>query len=157
MDGNWGQEVRFLPDTLMVSTNKCSDFKDFAFSSHTILYVLVIFFLKIGSYASGLRIVSLPCFCVCLYYEYIVLVRYAVRTLNDLIGHKHLLIWLPTWLSGKESACQCRKQVGSLDHKDPLEEEMATHSGILAWKIPQTKEPAGLQSMKLQSQTWLSY
>ena len=30
---------------------------------------------------------------------------------------------------------------------DPLEKEMATHSNILAWKIPWTKEPGGLQSM----------
>ena len=36
-----------------------------------------------------------------------------------------------------------------------LEEEMATHSSILAWEIPWTKEPSGLQSMELQeSQTW---
>ena len=38
-------------------------------------------------------------------------------------------------------------QVRSLDQKDPLEEEMATHSSILAWKIPWTEEPGGLQSM----------
>ena len=33
---------------------------------------------------------------------------------------------------------------------DPLEEEMATHSGILAWRIPWTEEPDGLQSVGLQ-------
>ena len=33
---------------------------------------------------------------------------------------------------------------------DPLEEGMATHSSILAWKIPRTEEPGGLQSMGLQ-------
>ena len=32
------------------------------------------------------------------------------------------------------------------DWKDPLEEEMATHSGILVWKIPRTEESGGLQS-----------
>ena len=32
----------------------------------------------------------------------------------------------------------------------PLEKEMATHSSILAWKIPRTEEPGGLQSMGLQ-------
>ena len=37
--------------------------------------------------------------------------------------------------------------VRSLGHQDALEEEMATHSSILAWKIPQTEEPGGLQSM----------
>ena len=40
--------------------------------------------------------------------------------------------------------------VWSLGWKDPLEEEMATHSSILAWKIPWTEEPGGLQSMELQ-------
>ena len=38
-------------------------------------------------------------------------------------------------------------QVQSLGHKDPLEKEMTTHSSILAWEIPQTEEPGGLQSM----------
>ena len=32
-------------------------------------------------------------------------------------------------------------QVRSLDREDPLEEEMATHSSILAWKVPRTEEP----------------
>ena len=40
-------------------------------------------------------------------------------------------------------------QVQSLDREDPLEEEVATHSGILAWEIPWTQEPGGLQSMGL--------
>jgi len=34
--------------------------------------------------------------------------------------------------------------------EDPLEKEMATHSSILAWKIPWTEEPGGLQSMESQ-------
>ena len=37
--------------------------------------------------------------------------------------------------------------VQSLDWEDPLEKGMATHSGILIWKIPWTEEPGGLQSM----------
>ena len=41
-------------------------------------------------------------------------------------------------------------QVQSLGREDPLEKGMATHSSILAWKIPQTKEPGGLQSMGSQ-------
>ena len=41
-------------------------------------------------------------------------------------------------------------QVQSLDWEDPLEKEMATHYSILAWKIPWTVEPGGLQSMGLQ-------
>ena len=43
----------------------------------------------------------------------------------------------------------------SLGWEDPLEEEMATHSSILAWKIPWTEEPDGLQSMGSQSQIGL--
>ena len=40
--------------------------------------------------------------------------------------------------------------VGSLVWEDPLEEEMETHSSILAWKLPRTEEPGGLQSMGSQ-------
>ena len=47
-------------------------------------------------------------------------------------------------------------QVQSLGWEDPLEKGMATHSSILAWRIPWTEEPGGLQSMGLQSQTRLS-
>ena len=38
-------------------------------------------------------------------------------------------------------------QVRSLGWEDPLKKEMATHSSILAWRIPQTEEPGGLQTM----------
>ena len=41
-------------------------------------------------------------------------------------------------------------QVGSLGQEDPLEDGMATHSSILAWRIPGTEEPGGLQSMGSQ-------
>ena len=41
-------------------------------------------------------------------------------------------------------------QVLSLGWEDPLEKEMATHSIVLAWKIPWTEEPGGLQSMGFQ-------
>ena len=41
-------------------------------------------------------------------------------------------------------------QVQSLGWEDPLEKEMATHSNILAWRIPWTEEPAGLQSTGTQ-------
>ena len=40
--------------------------------------------------------------------------------------------------------------VGSLGQQDPLEEGMATHSSILAWRIPWTEEPDGLQFMGSQ-------
>ena len=41
-------------------------------------------------------------------------------------------------------------RVQSLGQEDPLEKEMATHSGILAWRVPRTEEPGGLQSMVSQ-------
>ena len=41
-------------------------------------------------------------------------------------------------------------QAQSLGQDDPLEKEMAMHSSILAWRIPWTKEPGGLQSMGSQ-------
>ena len=50
---------------------------------------------------------------------------------------KHLSTMRETW-------------VQSLGQEDPLEKEMATHSSDLAWKIPWTEEPGGLQSMGLQ-------
>ena len=40
--------------------------------------------------------------------------------------------------------------VRCLGWEDPMEVEMATHSNILAWKIPWTEEPGGLQSMRFQ-------
>ena len=57
------------------------------------------------------------------------------------------------WCSGKESTCNegdAETQIQSLARKDPLEKEMATHSIILAQKIPWTEEPDGLQSMRSQ-------
>ena len=48
---------------------------------------------------------------------------------------------LPWWLSGKESACQCKRckrgWVQSLHWEDPLEKVMATYPSTLAWEIPQ--------------------
>ena len=44
-------------------------------------------------------------------------------------------------------------QVLSLVWEDPLEERMATHSSILAWRLPRTEEPGGLQSVGSQSCT----
>ena len=43
-----------------------------------------------------------------------------------------------------------KMQVQSLSQEDPLEKEMATHSNILAWRIPWTEELGGLQSMGSQ-------
>ena len=47
-------------------------------------------------------------------------------------------------------------QVRSLGGEDALEKEMATYSSILAWEMPWTEEPGGLQSMGSQSRTRLS-
>ena len=46
-------------------------------------------------------------------------------------------------------------RVWSPGWEDPLEKEIAAHSSTLAWKIPWTEEPGGLQSIGSQSQTWL--
>ena len=51
---------------------------------------------------------------------------------------------------GKASAYNAGDLVRSLGWEDPLEKEMATHSSILAWKIPWTEEPGRLQSIGLQ-------
>ena len=46
-------------------------------------------------------------------------------------------------------------QVQSQGWEDPLKEGMATHSSVLAWRIPWTEEPGGLQSIGLHTQTLL--
>ena len=51
----------------------------------------------------------------------------------------------------KASACNTETRVQSLGWEDPLEKEMATHSSILAWRIPWMEEPGRLQSMGSQS------
>ena len=74
--------------------------------------------------------------------------------------------WDPAWLqlhpgwgfpggaSDEEPACQRRRHIEArvrfLGQEDPLEKEIATQSSILAWGIPWTEEPGGLQSMALQ-------
>ena len=56
--------------------------------------------------------------------------------------------WLRIYLLAKPETW-----VRSLGQKDPLEKEMAIHSNNLAWEIPWTEEPDGLQSMGSQNQT----
>ena len=68
---------------------------------------------------------------------------------------KNLLIWLRWVLVGASLVAQMVKSlpavwetwVPSLGWEDPLEKGMATHSSILAWRIPWTEEPGGLQSI----------
>ena len=60
-----------------------------------------------------------------------------VEVINQTIGS-------PRWPSGKDLPANAGKVVRSLDWEDPLEEDMATHSSILAWEFPWTGEPGGL-------------
>ena len=50
----------------------------------------------------------------------------------------------------KHLSAMQKTQVQSLGWEDPLEKEMATHSSILAWRIPWREEPGGLQFTRLQ-------
>ena len=54
------------------------------------------------------------------------------------------------WLGGKESACNTGDLGLILGQEDPLEKNMATHSSILAWRIPWTEEPGRPQFIRLQ-------
>ena len=67
----------------------------------------------------------------------------------------HLVIW---WLSGKRIRLPMQgtqeKLVQSLSWKDPLQEEMATHSSIHAWRIPWTEEPCGEPAHKV-TKSWI--
>ena len=56
----------------------------------------------------------------------------------------------PDGLDGKRLPTMWETWVRSLGREEPLEKEMATHSSILAWKIPWTEEPGRLQSMESQ-------
>ena len=56
----------------------------------------------------------------------------------------------PRWLSGKESACNAGDAGSIPGLEDLLEKGMATHCSILAWEIPWTEEPRGVQSVGLQ-------
>ena len=59
----------------------------------------------------------------------------------------------PQWLKGKESTCNAGDAGDKFDflgQEDPLDEEMATHSSILAWKIPSTEWPSDLEALGLQ-------
>ena len=63
---------------------------------------------------------------------------------------------VPRWLSDKESASQAGDEGsvpgggGGICWEDPLKKGMATHSSILAWRIPRTEKPGRLQSMESQ-------
>ena len=64
------------------------------------------------------------------------------------IMYVYIYIYTPGCSEVKASAHDAGETwVQSLGRKDPLEKEMATHSSILAWGIPWTEEPSGLESM----------
>ena len=63
-------------------------------------------------------------------------------------GIGELLVTL--WISDKKLSAKQESWVQSLVEKDPLEKGTATHSSVLAWRIPWTEEPGGLQSMESQ-------
>ena len=70
----------------------------------------------------------------------------------SLVSNINSFYELILWLDGKESTCNAgdTTDVGSIPGQEgPLEEEMAPHSSILAWKIPRAEEAGGLQSMGL--------
>ena len=69
---------------------------------------------------------------------YMVLVLLLIKS-NTVMG-------FPGGSNGKESVCNVETWVQSLGWEDPLEEEMAIHSSILAWRIPWTEEPGRLQT-----------
>ena len=72
--------------------------------------------------------------------------------LNHFYGASLLgFLWgVPSGSDGKVSACNAGGTGSILGWKDPLEKEMVIHSSTLAWRIPWTEEPGGLQSMRLQ-------
>ena len=77
---------------------------------------------------------------------------------SDLNGKEIQKRWgFPGGSDGKESACNAG--VLGLGWEDALEEGMATHASILAWRIPRTEEPGGLPSMGSQrvGHTWVTH
>ena len=66
------------------------------------------------------------------------------------VDESMLLMGFPVVLVVKNPLANVKDGVRSLGKKDPLEKEMATHSNILAWRIPLTEKSGGLQSMRSQ-------
>ena len=65
----------------------------------------------------------------------------------EIMAPDSFLKGFPGGSDGQESACNAGDVGSILGGDDPLEKGMATHSSILAWKIPWTEKPGGLQSM----------
>ena len=73
-------------------------------------------------------------------------------TLPHLWVNRSVLVYL----DNKEFTCNAGDTGSILDWEDPLEKGLATRSSVLAWRIPQTEEPGGLQSMGSQGVRTLS-
>ena len=71
-----------------------------------------------------------------------------------LTSAKAHVLGFPRGSAVKNPPAMQEMQVRSLGREDSLEKGMATHSSILAWRIPWTKESGGLQSMGLQTVTY---
>ena len=94
--------------------------------------------------------------------NYILLLSYSCHSAGHIVGvqqifsdewikYSYITTWgFPEWLSGRIHWPMQKMWVQSLGQEDLLEKGMATHSSILAWRIPWTEETGGLQSMGLQ-------
>ena len=78
------------------------------------------------------------------------------QIIDNYVKKKKSILWSKKWLPSWLLLAIQETWVSSLGQEDPLEKEMATHSSILAQRIPWTGQPGGLQSSGLQSRTWLS-
>ena len=79
------------------------------------------------------------------------------RIVKCLITANYRSLDFPAGSDGKRICLQCRRsRFNPRVRKIPLEKGMATHSSILAWRLPWTEEPGGLQNMGLQRVRWLS-
>ena len=77
---------------------------------------------------------------------------------NSYIYKKYIYIYMEFLVAQtvKNLPALQETRVQSLGQEDPLEKRMATHSSVLAWEIPWTEEPGGLQFVGSQSRTRLS-
>ena len=82
---------------------------------------------------------------------------YGIYGINMYVIYMSYILIFPSGSDGKESACNAGDQVYSLCQEDPLEKETATHSSILAWRIPlETGAWWATVGGFRKSQTWLS-
>ena len=84
-------------------------------------------------------------------YSSIIALQYCVGFWRTTQWTSH--IRLPRWLRGKESTCSAgdiRDAGSALGQEDRLEEGMAAHSSILAWRTPRTEEPGSLQTIRFR-------